>query len=208
MRNQTGLVAAILVAVGLVGVLVTGVVGYAGATGMIGADPGRMMGSMMAGTAPETVSPTQARHLGNVVPSGAEVTRSANVIRFYRNVDLVVVASPDTGPDMTFRVAGLTDPRIVIPVGATVTIRFINADRDTSHGLIVTDALPPFPYMAMMAAPPTFDGAFATPLGDASDSVMPAETVAFTASEKGRFKYLCPVPGHAQQGMFGELDVV
>jgi rusticyanin len=208
MRGQTGLLSAVLIAVGLAGVLVTGVVGCSGPTGMTGGDPGRMMGSMMARSGSETVPASQANHLGNAVPIGAEVTRSANLIRFHDSARLVVVASPDTGPDMTFRIAGLADPRIVVPVGTTVTIRFINADHDTSHGLIVTDALPPFPYMEMMGAPQTFSGGFAMPLGDATSSGMPAESVTFTAGAKGRFTYLCPVPGHAQQGMFGELDVV
>lgn len=207
MRGHAGLLAAVLIAVGPAGILLTAV-GSRGVTGMTSGDPGRMMGSMMAGSAPETVSPTQAVHLGNVAPAGAQVEPSVNLIRFRGDAQFVVLASPDTGPNMTFHAAGLTDPTIVVPLGARVTIRFINADRDTSHALIVTHAAPPFPYMVMMVAQPAFDGAFATPLGDANGAGMPGETVTFTASVKGHFTYLCPVPGHAQQGMFGDFAVV
>ena len=173
MRSQTGLLAAVLIAFGLAGVVVTGVMGYAGASGMMGSDSGGMMASIMAGSGSETISASQARQLGNAVPAGAEVTQSANLIRFHGSAHLVVIASPDTGPDMTFRVAGLIDPTIIVPEGATVTVRFINADHDTSHGLIVSDAHAPFPYMAMMVARPAFSGAFAYPLADATQSNMP-----------------------------------
>lgn len=43
----------------------------------------------------------------------------------------------------------------------------------------------------------------AGPLGPASSSGAHAESISFAATSTGRFTYLCPVPGHAQQGMFG-----
>ena len=36
---------------------------------------------------------------------------------------------------------------------------------------------------------------------------MHAGTLAFTASSPGTYHYLCPVPGHAQNGMTGLFTV-
>ena len=108
---------------------------------------------------------------------------------------------------MTFQVAGLADPTIVVPVGATVTVRFINADHDEAHGWLLTPARPSFPYMAMMGSPVAFPGAFARPLGDPNASGRPEETITFRATVPGQYTYLCPVPGPAQQGMYGTFEV-
>jgi len=55
---------------------------------------------------------------------------------------LTAVASPVGGPDETFRIAGLTDPRVVVPTGARVTVQVVNADPDTAHGLVITASQP------------------------------------------------------------------
>ena len=122
-------------------------------------------------------------------------------------VRLAILGSPSTGRDMTFQVAGLADPTIVVPVGATVTVRFINADHDEAHGWLLTPARPSFPYMAMMGSPVAFPGAFARPLGDPNASGRPEETITFRATVPGQYTYLCPVPGPAQQGMYGTFEV-
>jgi nitrite reductase (NO-forming) len=36
---------------------------------------------------------------------------------------------------------------------------------------------------------------------------MHAGTLTFTATTPGTYQYLCPVPGHAQQGMTGTFNV-
>jgi uncharacterized cupredoxin-like copper-binding protein len=36
---------------------------------------------------------------------------------------------------------------------------------------------------------------------------MHAGTLSFTATTAGTYRYLCPVPGHAQQGMGGMFTV-
>jgi hypothetical protein len=58
------------------------------------------------------------------------------------------------GPDETFRTAGLTNPRIVVPAGAQVAIQVIDADPDTTHGLVITASnAAASAWMPMMTAP-------------------------------------------------------
>lgn len=215
-RRSAWFAALTLMTIGAVGVVVTGLLASA-ATGsmmgggpgqMMGGDPGQMMGQAFAGQSPATLTPAQATSLGNAAPTGATLDRAANQIRFAgRSVQLTVVASPDNGPDMTFRIAGLTDPTIIVPGGSTVNVRFVNGDHDTSHGWEVVAAGPPFPYMAMMGLPLAIGSAAAAPLGDATTTSWPAETISFTAGATGMYRYLCPVPGHAQRGMHGGFEV-
>ena len=168
---------------------------------------GQMMGRMLAGHAGQPISPPEASALGDAVPAGAAVDRAAKRLTFTTpSVRLAVLASPSNGPDMTFRIAGLADPTIVVQPGASITVQFVNADSDTSHGWLLTTAQPPFGPMAMMGAP-AVGGAFAPPLGDPTAAGFPSETITFTAPAPGRYTYLCPVPGHAQQGMYGALEV-
>ncbi len=169
---------------------------------------GRMMGAFLSGAQVPRVTRSQAIALGNAVPTGATADRATNQLVFRTNeVQLTLLASPPWGKDMTFRVAGLTDPTIIVPQGAQVRVDLINADNDTSHGWLLTPVAPPFRYMAMMGTPPAFSGSFAPPLGESSGAGMPSETIVFQSSASGRYTYLCPVPGHAQRGMYGVFVV-
>lgn len=188
--------------------------GYmSGGTGAAGtgaggtADPGTIMGSLFAGAPGPRVSAADAARLGAEVPAGAGVERAANRITFTgRTVALTVVASP-TMPAESFRIAGLTDPTVVVPTGARVTIELINADGDMAHGLVVTAAGAAATWMPMAAAPPAFPGAAVWFLGDATPAGMHVADITFTASAPGSYRYLCPVPGHAQEGMIGTFTV-
>ncbi len=185
--------------------------GSGGGAGMMGSGTsgmGKMMGSAMANAPGPRLPESRARTLGDASPTGANVDAAQRVISFQsKDVSLWVLASPDWGTDMTFRIAGLADPTVIVPRGARVTVHVVNADVDTSHGWLLTAATPPFSFMAMMSAPPAVSGAFAPPLGDATSAGMPVETVSFIASLAGRYTYLCPVPGHAQRGMYGAFLV-
>ena len=176
--------------------------------GMMGMDPGRMMGQMLAGSAPQYVDSTKARSLGQSVPQNAEVNRSENrLILRSSQIQLAVLASPAGGPDMTFQIAGLTNPTIEVNYGSRITLQFINADADESHGWLLT-AGSTNSYMPMMFSPIAFSGSAAAPLEAAgSGSQWPAETIEFTADRSGSFAYICPVPGHAQRGMRGTVAV-
>jgi len=173
-----------------------------------GTDPGKVMGSLWANAPGPRVSAAQAAALGRQVPAGAQVDRAAGTLTFTAaTVRLTIVASPAGGPDETFRAAGLTNPRIVVPAGARVSIQLVNADPDTAHGLVVTSAGAAGSWMPMMTARPAFAGSALWFLGNPTQAGMHAGTLTFTASAAGSYQYLCPVPGHAQKGMAGAFIV-
>jgi rusticyanin len=116
------------------------------------------------------------------------------------NVNLAVLASPSM-PAESFRIAGMTNPAITVPAGAHVSIQLFNADTDMAHGLVITSASAARSWMPMMTAVPAFPGSALWFLGEPTAAGMHAGTLTFTAAAPGSYKYLCPVPGHAQEGM-------
>ena len=117
-----------------------------------------------------------------------------------------MLASPSGGPDETFRIAGMTNPAIVVPAGAQVRIDVINADPDTAHGLVIT-ASTAATWMPMMTARAAFTGSALWFLGNPTSTGMHAGTLTFRAAAPGSYRYLCPVPGHAHEGMAGVFTV-
>jgi len=172
-----------------------------------GTDPGKIMGRLWADAPGTRVSPFAAARLGSQIPADAHADRAADALTFTGStVRLTVLASPQGGRDETFRVAGMTNPEIVLPAGAQVSIQLINADPDTAHGLVIT-AAKVTSSMPMMTAQPAFPGSALWFLGHPTAAGMHAGTLTFTAASPGIYRYLCPVPGHAQKGMTGTFTV-
>ncbi len=172
------------------------------------ADRGKVMGRFWANAPGPRVSPALAARLASQTPAGAQVSRAANAITFTgASVRFAVAMSPAGGPDETFRIAGLVNPRLVIPAGARVSIEVINADPDTAHGLVITRSTDTTSWMPMMTARPAFRGSALWFLGNPTDAGMHAGALTFTASTPGTYQYLCAVPGHARKGMSGTLTV-
>ena len=173
-----------------------------------GTDPGTFMGQLWANAPGPRVSAGQAAQLGGQIPAGARIDRAAKAITFSTTtVRLAVVASPVGGPDETFRIAGLVNPAITVPAGAKVRIQVVNADPDTAHGLVVTASQNISSPMPMMTSHPAFTGSAVWFLGNPTTAGMHTATLTFTASTPGTYHYVCPVPGHAQEGMTGTFTV-
>ena len=173
-----------------------------------GTDPGKFMGQLWASAPGPRVSVGQAAQLDSRIPAGARVNGAARTVTFTTaSVRLVAVASPADGPDETFRIAGLVNPALIVPVGAQVSIQVINADPDTAHGLVITASQDTSSPMPMMTSRPAFPGSALWFLGNPTTAGMHTATLAFTATTPGTYRYLCPVPGHAQEGMTGTFTV-
>ena len=165
----------------------------------------RQAGQRLAGSSPGYVSASSARTLDSRVPAGARADAGTDTITFTtRTASFTVVAVPPGGPDMTFRIGGLVNPTLVVPRGATIRVRFINADNDQAHGWEVTGSGPPFEFGL---GPPALAGALARPLGDPTRAGYGSEDITFRASRAGTYHYACPMPGHAQMGMHGTFIV-
>jgi rusticyanin len=173
-----------------------------------GTDMGKLMGRLWADAPGPRVSPAEAAGLGSKIPAGAQVNPAARTITFTTaSVRFTAVASPAGGPEETFRVAGLVNPKISVPAGARVSIQVVNADPDTAHGLVVTTSGAASSWMPMMTSRAAFTGSALWFLGDPTATGMHSGTLTFTASAPGSYHYLCPVPGHAQKGMTGTFIV-
>ena len=180
--------------------------------GMMGtstsADPGKFMGRLWAHAPGPRVTPAQATRAGNRIPPGAHINQAARTITFTTgSVHLAAVASPAGGPDETFRIAGMVNPKITVPSGAQVSIQVINSDPDAAHGLVITSGPGQSSWMPMMTSRAAFSGAALWFLGNPTAAGMHAGTLTFTAATPGTYHYLCPVPGHAQKGMTGVFTV-
>ncbi len=111
----------------------------------------------------------------------------------------------ETGPDddmLSYRIAGLRNPTVVLPRGAVVTVLFVNRDGDMTHDLRFTAAHAPFPM-----EPNRKDSVGSATLVHADKSVQHAEQFTMRAEKAGDYAYLCTVKGHAKGGMFGVLQV-
>ena len=175
--------------------------------GSAGTNPGTVMGTLFADEPGPRVSTADALRLGTQVPAGASVNRAARTVTFTTaTVDLAVLASPSM-PAESFRIAGMTNPAISVPAGAHITIELVNADADMAHGLVIMPAGAAGSAMPMMTAAPSFTRAAVWFLGKPTAAGMHSGTISFTAGTPGSYQYLCPVPGHAQEGMAGTLTV-
>jgi rusticyanin len=163
-------------------------------------------GTRLAGKAPSSVPASQVKALSEQDPAGASIDARTGTITFFgATASFTVVANAPGAPDMTFTVAGLANPTIIVPRGARVTVRFINNDTDEAHGWLITGNRPPFGFG--QPATPAITGAYAGVIGDPTAAGDGASSISFTASGAGSYQYICPMPGHAQMGMAGAFIV-
>jgi hypothetical protein len=176
--------------------------------GMMGeSDPGAVMGRLFADAPGPRVSAGRSVQLGSRVPTGATADTAADRVVFHAgDVSLVMVAVPSASGG-EYRVAGLVDPTLVVPVGARVSIELINTDTEAAHGLVVTATGAATSSMPMANDAPAFPGAAVWFLGDPTAAGMHAGTITFTPSAPGTYQYLSPLPGQARNGMAGTLIV-
>lgn len=170
------------------------------------------VGGMMGGAVvPATEDWRAARAAAERSTEGAVVDEARNTVAFSGSRVHIRMAAVQPGkPDTTFEVAGLVDPTLEVPRGSVVQIDLVNMDfgPDMAHGVVVTRAAPPYgvvpvPMMAPGGVPP-----LAPRSSDALETARYATgSATFRADRTGTYYYLCQVPGHAQQGMYGKLVV-
>lgn len=170
-------------------------------------DVGQVIGKLFAAAPGPRVTRSEAASLGNDVPVGATVNRAADRITFTTSHPTFdVLAGAGDGRGDSFRIAGLENPTLVVPAGANVDVQVINA-ANTAHGLVVTSASAASSFVPMMHAAPAFLGAAVWFLADPSTAGLHLASLTFSASRAGSYRYLCPVPGQATDGMVGTFIV-
>ncbi len=178
------------------------------ARGYVGSGNQGLMGDMSGG------SLWPAHQVAKIVQQserGVSIDRATNTITYHHSHDLLVpLAAPASLhiKGMQWEIDGLINPRVVVPQGAQVTVDLVNQDKNYRHGFEVTTAKPPFNAMAMMQSSQAFPGSFIMPiLPLTNQNQFHHQSTQFTATKRGAYYYICPVPGHAALGMAGQFVV-
>lgn len=162
------------------------------------------------------------------VPSYAHIYPSNNTIVFTSNqINLVVLAmmgndaesmfnatAPSYAHGDVFVIYGLINPTLVVPSGAVIHVTFINLDDDMYHNFVVTTVPPPYPYyvmhyVGMYGGMGPMMMLYMTWLPPANYKAGYAYGYQYTIvlNEPGTYWYICTYPGHAEEGMYGEIIV-
>ena len=177
--------------------------------GMMGSGSGGMMNGSITSSAP-AMSNTQLQLLVKQGEVDATINKAAKTVTYTgTNVNLVALASPHGVPNMTWEIDGLINPTITIPAGAMVHVTLVNPDWGYMHGFEVTTTPPPYSQMPMMLINNDF---MLPPLPQRTTQALNTAKYYSRSGQltlqKGTYFYLCPVPGHAQQGMYGVLKIL
>lgn len=150
-----------------------------------------------------------AGHMESLATSAARDTSRTGTTLSYSGhaVTVVALAAPGSRPGMYWQLDGVDSVSVSVPSGAAVTVDFADGDPGYPHGFELTSAAPPYPHMAMMDAPIAAPGAFIMPVPPPDGAQWHAATVTFAAPVPGTYYIICPVPGHAQQGMWAKFVV-
>lgn len=135
--------------------------------------------------------------------SSLKVDKAGNTLTFSGSlIQLLVTAGP---PDamLSYRIAGLTNPTLRIPVGTRLRLTVVNVDDDMVHDLVIS--APQVTYPVQPKIPP---GVVHThPLSARRGESMQAQELVVQPLRPGSFDYFCSTPAHAKGGMHGRLEV-
>jgi rusticyanin len=179
--------------------------------GAMGAAGGMMGGgSDIARGAPGGLVPA-SRMQTLAAQAARSATRSGQTLSYHtKQVTLVALGAPGNRPGMYWQIDGIDGPHgptVSVPAGATVTVDFADGDPGHPHGFELTTAAPPYNRMAMMEGNIAVTGGFIMPVPPPKGNLWYAATISFKAPSPGTYHIICPVPGHAQQGMWATFVV-
>lgn len=192
--------------------------GTGGSGGMMGTGGGMMGtgGGMMGGGsdiargAPGGLVPA-SRMAALAAQAAHSAKRSGQVLTYStKQVTIVALGAPGSRPGMYWQIDGVDGPQgptVSVPAGSTITVDFADGDPGHPHGFELTTAAPPYNRMAMMQGGIASQGAFIMPVPPPKANLWYAATVSFQAPSPGVYHIVCPVPGHAQQGMWATFVV-
>ena len=151
------------------------------------------------GAQPKTLSAPQVAAADQTATRGA-VSADRKTLTFRQKTVRLVARSGPASDMLSYRIAGLRNPTLIVSAGATLKTLFINTDDDMTHNLRFT------------VQGPSFKGAVKS-VGTAnlphkSGTTYHAEDVILRVpAHAGTYTYFCTVPGHAPGGMYGTLIV-
>jgi len=164
----------------------------------------------------------QAISLMRSPPSYAHVfSKNDSIVFTSHQIDLVVLtmghkrAENLTGMNASgnvFVIYGLVNPTLIMPSNAQIHVTVINLDAGDYHNFVVSSQPPPYQYNVMMGGMQMMGGGKMDtmmpylPPADYSTEQAHQYQYTFTLNQ-GEFWYICTFPGHAENGMYGEIVV-
>ena len=153
---------------------------------------------IFVGAKPMTLSSAQASAAGKTAAPG-NVSTDKKTLTFHGKLVRLVVRSGPANDMLSYRIDGLRNPTLVVPVGTTLKTLFINTDDDMTHNLRLTVQRMPFKG--------TLKSIGTSNLPHKSATAVHAEELTLRLPVAGIYTYLCTIPGHAPGGMAGTLIV-
>jgi len=153
-------------------------------------------GIISSGVKQEMLSAPQAAATDKTATSGS-VSADRKTLSFRQKTVRLVVHSGPANDMLSYRIAGLRNPTLVVPAGATLKALFINTDDDMTHNLR-------FAMQHAVSAPSVGTPGLAHKTATAFHA---ADLTLRVPPRPGTYYYFCTVPGHAQGGMWGMLRV-
>jgi len=148
--------------------------------------------------------------LGNLSIVPSDISISGNTIYINSSITVPVemgIMMPNISM-YSFMIWGHVNPKLVIQPHLHIDFMEINVDNDSYHSFAITGTPPPYPYMAMSTM--MNGGGFLMDepmLPPQSGGIMHYSVETFTSNAQGTFWYICTYPGHAENGMYGEIQI-
>ncbi len=153
-------------------------------------------GMTLIGAKPRTLSLPQAAAADKAATRG-DISADKKTLTFRQKTVRLVVHSGPPSDMLSYRIAELRNPTLVVPAGATLKTLFINTDDDMTHNLR-------FGAQHAVSTPSVGTSG----LAHKTDAAFHAADVTLRVPSKpGTYYYFCTIPGHAQGGMWGTLHV-
>jgi rusticyanin len=190
------------------------VFGYAYSNGFCaygnGYGPGMMNGYYNNQSNYQTMQTNQLKSFSELAGNVTIDNKNNSIIFNDQNIIIPVVASPTDNSMYSFGIGNLINPTIVVRKNSNINLKLVNNDDDMYHGIIITNTPPPYPYTVMMNVSLAFQYSAIRPLPyeDKQNKLLATGSTEFNANEPGTYYYICQVPGHAQQGMYGKFIVL
>jgi rusticyanin len=156
-------------------------------------------GFKVAGVQSKSLSVAAAAAVDKTETPGL-VSADRKTLTFRQKTVRLVVHSGPASDMLSYRIAGLRNPTLIVSAGTTLKALFINMDDDMTHNLRFTVQKPPFNGSVKSAGTANLSHKSMTAY-HAEDLTMRMPTHA------GTYTYLCTIPGHAPGGMYGTLIV-
>ena len=152
---------------------------------------------------PRVIAPAALAGIEKNYPGGKP--EGANSLAYSGKLIRLAVESGPPSDMFTFTSGGRRNPTLVVPRSSTLKILFVNRDDDMLHDLRFGSWNPAAPGAGEPSEKDSVGTDQLPPEGEQGLSTQ--EITLQVPSVPGHYTYFCTVKGHAQDGMWGKIEV-